>query len=97
MREIWVNNAPLIPGGGDKLGVAITGVPVSVSVPKAAAVGGRTVALRRIDRPAASCSEPVGTGVAFGVWAQGINTDIRDKLLIRVCVTDRQTDSAAQS
>ena len=55
MRESLVNNAPLILGGGDKLGVAITGVAVSASVAIAAAVGGRTAGRRRIDRQAALC------------------------------------------
>jgi len=42
VRESLVNSAPLNLGGGDRLGVAITGVAVSASVAIAAAVGGRT-------------------------------------------------------
>jgi hypothetical protein len=65
-------------------------VPLSVSVPKAAAAGGRTDGLRRIDRPAAPCgvrrlaTEPVTTGSAIRV-SQEMNTNIRKKLSVRVC------------
>lgn len=88
MRESLVNNAPLILGGGDKLGVANTGVAVSVSVEIAAAVGGRNAGRRCIDRQAApcgvreplSCSDGIRNSVCGACAALGIDTN--------VCVTD---------
>lgn len=93
MRESLVNNAPLILGGGDKLGVAITGVAVSASVAIAAAVGGRTAERRLIDRQAAPCGVrrplSLSDGLSSSVYcacALGIDTKcVRNRLLIRVC------------
>jgi hypothetical protein len=87
VRESLVNNVPLILGGGDKLGVAITGVAVSASVAIAAAVGGCIAGRRRIDRQAAPC------GVrGLLSWSDGLSNSVRGACAFgidtNVCVTD---------